>query len=100
MGSWTRVDNRLAAELLEEFRACTGYFNRATVIARDLKVLGSLALGAVGKLTCSLYVPSRGYSYLGLRDQFCPRAPFGIAWDQLLQLMSVRIEKSLAPRPA
>lgn len=69
MGSRTPIDKRLAAELFEELRACTGYFNRATIIARDLKVLGSLAFSAVGKLTCGLYVPSRGRSYLGSRKK-------------------------------
>ena len=43
MGIWTRIDKRVAAELREELHVCTGYFYRATVIARDLKVLGSLA---------------------------------------------------------
>jgi hypothetical protein len=56
VGSSRRIDRSLAAKLLEESRACTSYFNRATVVARGLKILGSLAFSTVGELARGLYV--------------------------------------------
>ena len=100
MGSRRRIVERLTAKLLEELRACAAYFNRAAIVARDLKMLRSLTFRAVRKLTCSLYVASGGGSDLGLSDQFCPCPPFRIARNQFLELMSVSIGKSLAARPA
>jgi hypothetical protein len=99
VGRWKRVEECLAAKLLEELRACAGYIDRTSVIARDLYVLRSLAFSTVRELTRSLYVPAGGRPYLGLSDQFCPCPPFRIARDQLLELTSVGIGKALALGP-
>jgi hypothetical protein len=75
VGSLRRIDERLAAKLLEELRACTSYFNRATVITRDFKVLGSLAFSAVGELARSGHVAPCGRSYLEPLLSGCQHAP-------------------------
>lgn len=63
----------LGSKLFEQLRDSTARFNGTSFIARDLWVRRSLAFRAVGKLARGRYVTSRGRSYLGLSDQFCPQ---------------------------
>jgi hypothetical protein len=81
-GLWAglEIGERLAAKLVEQFLDGTGCFNGAFIIARDLKVLRNLTFRAIRELTCSLYVPAGGNSYLPFSDQFCPRPPLRVAW--------------------
>ena len=95
MGRWKRIEEHLAAKLLEELRACAAYFNRAAIIARDLKVLRSLSFRSFRKFTCCLYVAFHRGSGHALGQQLSPCPAFGIAGHRLLKLVFVRVRKTL-----